>query len=445
MLIKRLTTAFAVVVTCSQLAWGEAGTPDPGCLATDAWHTQGSVKTDTLGIRNSNYPEENATYWGTVFELPAGTVLRVKGRYPQARYMALQIYDDNRNVIDAINDATINPDPGQNNPFRTGTAQGTYTLNVVFGRKPIRPPPPNTIYTNGVARILLLYRIYYSTNPADLTGGTTNPVLPVISLGSVAMATCPVRPIVVPEDDLVWGRVDNSDFSGAIPPPSARMPATTPPFWQLSVTGPNTPYYPSQDNSYMSAVVSREFFAPPYNYDMAVIRIKAPTFVNTQAGEPPYWSTTTRQLRFWSICSDEPQTTGVVRCAPDYQTPLRDGYATVVISDPSNRPSAEVLAQHAAKWIPWGALMPGDTVYDEYDQPKTNADGVFYQGLVLYRQTMPNPGWSQSFTAVGKLPRDQWRPAMGDYWPTSGYCRAADFVAFGAGCFVPPGANTTVN
>ena len=256
----------------------------------------------------------------------------MKGRYPLARYMAFQIYDDNRNVIDAVNDATINPDPGQNNPFRTGTAQGTYTVNVVFGRKPNRAPPSNTIYTNGVSRVVLLYRIYYSTNPADLTGGTTNPVLPVISRGGVPMTTCPVRPIIVPEDNLVWGRLDNTDFSGAIPPNSSQLPATVSPFWLLSVTSPLTPYYPSQDNSYMSGVVSREFFASPHNYDMVVVRIKAPTFVNTREGSRRYWNTTTRQVRFWSICSDEPQTTGVVRCAADYQTPLRDGYATVVIS-----------------------------------------------------------------------------------------------------------------
>ena len=105
--------------------------------------------------------------------------------------------------------------------------------------------------------------------------------------------------------------------------------------------------------------MSREFFAPPYNYDMVVVRIKAATFVNTQGGEPPYWSTTTRQVRFWSICSDEPQTTGVVRCAPDYQTPLRDGYATVVISDPSNRPSAKSWRSTLRTWIPWGALDAG--------------------------------------------------------------------------------------
>src|SRR5688572_21026412 len=103
MLRTRLGATFAVVVLFSRLAFGEAATPDPGCLATEAWHTQGSVKTDTVGNRNSNYPEENATYWITAFESPAGTILQVRGRYPRARYMALQIYDENRNVIDAIN------------------------------------------------------------------------------------------------------------------------------------------------------------------------------------------------------------------------------------------------------------------------------------------------------------------------------------------------------
>ncbi|MFN0100877.1 MAG: hypothetical protein ACKV2U_02180 [Bryobacteraceae bacterium] len=425
---------FITLLSSLACAAGDSINSDPGCESYQSWQIQGSVKSDTVGNLNANYPEANATYWGTVLQLPAGANIVIRGRYPSARYMAFQLYDSERNVLDAINDQTILPDPGQNNPFQTGTEAGTYTIRVVFGPKPAQPAP-NTIYTDLVPDVLILYRIYYSTNVSDLTGGTLDPVLPEVYSAGSLLSACPVRPIIQPEDNSVWGRLDNADFSGVRPAPltpTARVPA-----WLLSVTNPLTPYYPSQDNSYMSAVISRQYLNAPYANDLAVVRIKAPTFANTHAGEPPYLATTTRQVRFWSVCTDELKTTGVVRCAADYETPLRDGYATIVISDPSKKPTDQVLAQHAAVWLPWGALLPGDTVYDVDGNVLDNNSGVYYQALVLYRQTVANPAWTSSFTAVGQLPRDEWKSAMGDYWPNIGYCRSAAFTQQGGGCIVP--------
>jgi len=402
--------------------------PDAGCENYQAWTIQSNPHSDAPGKNGHAYPEYNATYWVVPVTLPLGTVVTARGQFPNARYMSFQLYDLNRNVLSAINDVQIDPDPGQNNPYRGGTQQGTYTVRVVFGSEPRRGPPPNTIYTDGLQQVGLVYRIYYANDPDDLPGGPVNPVLPEVLVNGVPWSVCPVRPIL-PEESTLSGRLDNIDFVGV--PPTNSLPTTFTPTWQFSVTGPNTPYYPSADNSYLVALISRDYLKPPYNMDMVVVRMKTPTFTDTQNGAPPY---APAQMRFWSMCQDEPITTSVVRCIPDDRAPTIGGFATFVISDPSNRPSDAVLAQWGASWIPWGALLPTDTIYDINDLPLTNADGVFYNGAILYRQTEADPNFSQSIVNIAKLPPSQRPAAMGDYYPTIGYCTATRFAAFGAGC-----------
>lgn len=414
-----------------------AATPRPldqSCDAYEAWTIQGNPRSDPDGFYNIAYPESNATYWGTTLTAPIGTTATITGRYPKARYMALQVYDVDRNVKSAINDAGIDPDAGQNNPYRTGADQGTYTVTLVFGRTPARPAP-NTLYTGGLTTVLVLYRIYYSNNPDDLSGGTSNPQLPNITMNGRTLSSCPVRPVITPEDNTAWGRLDDYDWTGRAPL-NGGMPTTYPPTWNLSVTNGFTPYYPSADNSYMGSIISRKYLAAPYRNDVVVFRFRAPTFANTQAGEAPYLANTTKQMRFWSVCQDDPLTTSVMRCIPDNQVAVdANGFATFVISDPSKKPSATALTQYSATWVAWGALAPGDQIYDINHNLLNNDSGVYYQGAILYRQTVPNPSFSQSMTAVSALPRSDWKTAMGDYWPTIGYCALADFEALGPNCY----------
>ena len=151
---------------------------EPGCEGFQAWTSQSNPRSDSTGLKNSAYPEANATYWATQLTGTPETMVTIHGRYPLARYMSFQVYDNNRNVLDSLNDVTINPDSGQNNPYRTGTAQGTYTVQLIFGRKPAKPRA-NTIYTAGLATAALVYRIYYSNNPEDLSGSTPLPSITV--------------------------------------------------------------------------------------------------------------------------------------------------------------------------------------------------------------------------------------------------------------------------
>jgi hypothetical protein len=401
---------------------------DAGCETYPAWPIQVNPWTDALGVNNHAYPEYNATYWATPMTLPVGTVVTIRGQYPRARYMSLQVYDSNRNVVSAINDTQVNPDAGQNNPYSSGTAQGTYTVRLVFGRKPLVNVPANTLYTGGLTTVELMYRIYYSDNPQDLAGGPVDPVLPNIIVNGQTWTSCPVRPIL-PEQETLSGRLDDIDYVG-MPPPDKPSTAQSP-TWQFWVTNGVTPYYPSQDNSYMSALVSRDYLQPPYSFDMVVIRMKTPTFPDTQAGVPPY---APANVRFWSMCQDEPITTSVVRCVPDNKAATLNGFATFVISDPSKRPADAVLQRWGASWIPWGALLPTDVIDDIDGNQLTIADGVFYYGLILYRQTRANPAFAQSIENVAKVSPRLRQQAMGDYWPKLGYCSAADFEAGGAAC-----------
>src|SRR5262249_865103 len=139
-------------------------------------------------------------------------------------------------------------------------------------------------------------------------------------------------------------------------------------------------------------------------------------------------------MHFWSICQNEPLTTAVVRCMPDNKAAILNGFATFVISDPSKRPSDAVLQKWGASWLPWGALLPTDVIYGINGNAMNNADGVFFYGVVLYRQTEASPNFKQSIATIQQLPILQRQAAMGDYYPDIGYCRAAAFELSGPGC-----------
>lgn len=416
----------------AQSGWGVWTTPDESCVNYQAWIGQQNPTSEPTGMRNIAYPEGNATYWAMVVDGAIGTSLTIKGQFPAARYMGIQVYDIDHNVRGAINDQSINPDSGQNNPFRVNSTAtlGTYTVKLVFGATPATPAA-NTIYSDGLTEVGLVYRVYYSNNSKSLIGSTTDPKLPKLKQNGVTLSNCPARPILK-DSQTVNGHIDDFDFTGTVPAQSKT--ATAPPTLILSITNPLTPYYPSADNNYMSALISRQYFTAPYTYNMVVMRMRAPTYPNTQAGEAPWLAATDRQVRFWSVCENEPITTGVARCLPDNKSTPLNGFVTVVFSDPSYKPSSSVLASWGASWLPFGALVDGDVVYDINANPLTNADGIYYYGMILYRQTMANPSWTQSMANVGKLPRKQWQSAMGDYWPTISYCRLSDFNALGAGC-----------
>jgi hypothetical protein len=397
------------------------------------WALQAGPASDTTGFRNNNFDEASTTtYWYTALVGTAGQTVTVKGQFPFARFMAVEVYTYGSTagvLIDNIADVDIVPDPGQNNPYVSGTINGTYTVKLVFGPKPAQPAQ-NTIYTGTNLSVSLLYRIYHATNANDPAGGAA---LPAVWVKGQALVNCPVIPFLADPLSTPWGRLASSDFIGSVPTAAQQFPATNPPTWTILSAWDSSTHFPNGADSYMSTHLSREFLAPNTDKNLFVVRYRLPTFPDTRAGEPVYLD---RQVHFTSICTDDPYTTNVNRCVPDDETVVdANGFATFVVCDPGSLPSARSMQAFSATWVPWGALdLPTDVVYDREKRPWGISTPVHYYNVLMIRQTDANPTFTQSYTAIAPLPAARQQAAMGDYWPVGGYCSTADFNRYGAAC-----------
>jgi hypothetical protein len=147
-----------------------------------------------------------------------------------------------------------------------------------------------------------------------------------------------------------------------------------------------------------------------------VVHALAPTFPNTSKGVPAY---TPSQLRYWSLCTNN-ETTQVISCTPDYQTPLTDGYYTYVISDPSVRPK-NATKKNGVAWLPWGSTD--------------------YDSVVFLRNMLPASNFTeaaQNVSSASGSPSPQ--QVMGPYYPEAVYCSPATFESGGwQACFSAAG------
>jgi hypothetical protein len=288
--------------------------------------------------------------------------------------MSLEIYTTNK-LASYIDDVDIQPDPGQNNPFVSGTANGTFTAYLVFGEQPTTPAP-NTLYTGTLTNVTLMYRMYHATNPNDPAAGATDPVTPDLSFKGKLLSNIPVLPYL-PALSTPWLRLDQGDWTGTPPTPAQMIfKVTDPPAWQL-VNPLTSGLYPNGDNYQLTVKLSRQFLQPNTSNNLFVFKCLAPTFPNTRAGQPVY---TNAQVRYWSACTGDPYTTGTTRCIPDDGMLLDpNGYVTIVVSDPGSEPSPAAMTQFYGNWLAWGALdLPADVVYDRDENPWGIDTPVFY-------------------------------------------------------------------
>jgi hypothetical protein len=154
-----------------------------------------------FGVHDFNiaYPDAGATYWAAGFRRPPGSKLTLRGRYPHARYMAMQTYDVLGRGVDALADYQLDPLPGSTNPFRRGADRTahkrSYRITVADAKNPGYPleayagePARNKIYvvpdagpiteTAGGQTYelnLLMLRVYVPDDGTNLTGGVGLP------------------------------------------------------------------------------------------------------------------------------------------------------------------------------------------------------------------------------------------------------------------------------
>src|SRR3954454_22229785 len=383
---------------------------------------------------NVAYPDDSAKYYSGGYQLAPGTHIRIHGRFPHARYMSFNVYDAAQRPLDGVSDIRIAPDPGSANPFfdeaDRRVEKRDYTAFIDTGPKPAKPAP-NTIYTgtgqNGAPNTsgTFIYRIYIPDKGRDDTGGVGLPTVTVEPAGgSGRQATSPCANVAKP----TVGGVNDAVSQQALPdrPPSP----SEPPKWRkfvnvgssvaIGVTGPpqvgpadldqlggSGGFLSNLDNAYVSAFIDRA------NGKVVVTRFRAPTFPDTR---PPAVRMPAADLRYWSLCQNDPSTQRFVACLNDdraFVTP--DGFVTYVVSTPGQRPSNATRAC-GVNWLPWGPSS---------------------RGVLIYRHMLPATTFAES---IQRAKPDHEAATMGDYSPSSQYL--ADKAAFEQrGCLgaaVPP-------
>ncbi|QTE02946.1 hypothetical protein [Streptomyces cyanogenus] len=362
------------------------------------------------GRLNFAFPETNATYWLTPYQLNKGDRLVVDGTYPSARFTALTAYDRKGAPIDALADYQISPSAGSKNPFAvpdagTDPAHHRYQVTVKPGVAAGSGADTIAATTNSAASGagFLVLRIYVPDNESSLAGGVPLPTLSIERQGSSpsAMKTCP--------------RADSPQGpSGPLADTLRKLVKDNAPAGKFAGCGTFT----TSDPGFASPTKVLGLFPNPYNkylcaplaYEsgrIAVVRGKAPTFPNTVNNQSVLTKT---QLRYWSLCQNQWQLPyPVSSCAADFQTALdKDGRYTYVVSTRQDRP-ANATTEKGVTWIDWGP---------------TNVSSVLF-----FRNMLPADDFPNAIQGVKK--GDDPAKVMGDYYPTVTYCAKEAFAKGG--------------
>lgn len=338
---------------------------------------------------NFAYPEANATYWQASLPLvnPAGTIVRIDGRFPDARFSSISLYNSSYQLVGTLPDYALMPAPGSANTYADRTRMaagvsygGAYTAYIVFGAAPAQPAP-NTLYVPpqlgpygaslpSVQQFYLLYRVY------GAAGGTASGGTPLPALSSSG------TPFSGQTDSLYCQNL-TTDLGQSL---LYALPLTPEQTALGLPTNPSFVLYNSSvgvgvngENQYMSANTTL-----PAGY-LYIVRAKAPSHTLTDGG--------TADVRYWSVCQNTQTSLEVVACVGDFQALLdQDGYYNIVVTDDSAAPAYAV----GYNWMPFGPRSPG---------------------VVIYRQLLAASGFSG---ASGS-------PTMGSYTPEMTYCQVGKF------------------
>jgi hypothetical protein len=374
---------------------------------------------------NVAYPDQAAVYYSGAYAAVPGTRLRITGRYPHARYMSFNVYDNIQRPLDALADVQLAPDKGSVNPFVRGAsrtvARRSYTAFVNFGAIP-KKRARNTLYTGtgqeGAPNVdgTFIYRVYVPDRGLDESGGVG---VPTVTLELAGNGQRPPKSVCAgfakPSGASVNQQVAASNGLPVAPP----APGRSPPVWRKFVNLPRSFAETILDNEYSDPArrsyessgaydlggkggflsnIHNSYLYTPIAKDNGLVlatRMRAPTFPNTR---PPARRMPGGQLRYWSMCQNESQSQRFIACKTDDQTTVgRGGFANFVVSTPDERP-ANARPACGVTWIPWG--------------PQAG-------GVLIYRHMLPNPAFGQ---AIQRVPAQGKEAAvMGSYFPRSRY------------------------
>jgi hypothetical protein len=400
-------------------------------------------------VTNVAFPDQYANYFilrqpgGAPIPAAPGSTLTITGHYPHTRYISFTSYDPATRAIDGANDVSIDPDHGSTNPFQPGAArylpegQRSYTVTVVAGQRP--DARHNTVYTTSrdgshtASDFNLIYRTYRPDRGFSPGGGEP---LPSVTLNAGGQHI-PIGDSSQCDDSntLVSNQFNQSIAETTVPTilPGGCYPGLNPPLWHkflnlpssyvqgtdstcptamgASNTGypvtkslPAGGYLENLDNKYISALLNADYFGP-----VIVIRSRIPTTPNTYEREPTMGD---GQLRYWSMCTNDPISTRFYGCIMDDNAVRLNaaGDYCLVISAAANRPRNADL-KHGVNWLPYGPL---------------------HTDVAIERNMLPRADFAQ---AIQKATYGQERATLGPYYPAATYSTVANFERSGCAGF----------
>lgn len=321
--------------------------------------------------------DTNAAYGEFGFHADNTKVLRLRGRFPHARFMSVESYRTKKNSdYDAILDYQIEPNPGSQNPFRQGVSldieNRDYSIDVVPNGIDW-PNASNTLKLATDSSIVSIWVRYYSPNAGFTISLADLPTLEALDAQTGAPAECPEPYEFTPYTHY-------PQFLTYIVPHKTYLEFK--PF-DVGLAGNNAiPTYP-QAHSKMELG------------EVAVLKFKAPSFINTHPGSGEF--TNQGEVRYYSMCSINFVKNMGLACLPDHLAhPDKEGFVTLVYG-----PEGAVESE---------AVRRGFNFLPDLRVPN--------QKMVMfaYRNILP----SQWFTDNHLF--------KGDYMPTGMICSEKDFL-----------------
>lgn len=391
---------------------------------------------------NTQLPDTNANYWVAVLPIPPGGSVELNGDFPHGRYMSFNLYNEFLQPIDALSDIELQPGIGASNPYLPGanrneTERG-YRVRLVAGAVP-EPREVNTLYSAqslGPLQLptnlaVVVYRTYVPDVGLGPTGGVGLPhivfnnangtkvsglqacnepsVLEAV-VPNVANIPDPVADVpynVAAYENLLWLKfydIQSAQASRLYNTPLGPMVYQT----IGSPTSGGGGFLSNRDNQYIYAAMFKGLG------DTVVLHGKFPTTPKTSDGNPIMG---TGDMRYWSLCTNDGNTTAVYACIYDEQLVRHgDGRSVVVISKPGDRP-ANATAACGVTWLDWG-----------------NAD----TSLLLLRNMMPLPKeqFPHAVQYVEGAPGQNEAEVMGPYYPYGNHMMRQSFEDLG--CPISP-------
>lgn len=420
---------------------------NPESELTDCmWQDSATSQDGTGGANPMNYafPDSNVTYWSSEFTVPEGANILIEGDYPYARHTSLVSYKTTGERVDSLLDAQIKPNKGSINPFIVGnnrlSKERGYKAELVLGDMPASPKE-NTLYAPKTAtnEVVLLYRVYLPNKGLDAKAGVSFPRFKVqLANGETKTGTeaCSALKVKKKALDKVLSVPLETSLALYNKQPHVGFPAQKIPTWYTAYNGPANisciykhnidkcegveakrivNHWATPDNEYTYAVISRKLGK------VVVLKAKLPQIAPTTNNEP---TLAQGDIRYLSICSNELISTATNFCINDEQLKHKDkdGYYTVVVSRPEDRPT-NAKDECGISYLALSERGDGYTGADAEEKGHTDL------GFLIMRNLLPYPHFNQAIQDT-KVWGDE-KSVMGDYLPSITYTSKEEVEALG--------------